>query len=868
MAMGDPANEPGNPDGCQIDKASIKKATSSLARLSAVFIRTAAIIESSVRQMVQSIQAVGKVKVKGGGGGAGASRAEDGSGEDGGKIELPFNMRVWENTRKKAKKQEKDAARFRKKMAKLDAKAAKVREKAERKAIQDEESEIIGNAKKLLNALNKKKDAEQKEIEKNAIKGLSVRNAVTQKEEAEIISNARKLLTALNKKNDTEEREIEKNAIKGLSARNAAIKEEEKIIGNAKRMLAALNKKKLKKEEAAAEQDRKEIERNAMAGLRARNAIRLAQEKEQEARAKFFADQEKEMLRQAPFAYSIGKAIGYISGNLFKTIGSLVGIKKPEKTEELDTNPIDALEAEHELILSKSMEASKNWKDSLQVINDLFEDLSSESKSTLSGVLYDFASHFGSIGPELNTFQEIMRDFGSKINDAKAAGTDLGKSLTSLNLLSEIFNELPSFFAEWSQVVGESDSKLKSIAKKIDDLDIDGKPPVKRKGFANGGKVSGSDAKGTDTVPAMLTPGEFVVSKKAAQQNRGELEAMNQGKKRKTRYYAAGGLVAAGARAIGGAARGAGAAGRGVAAGLDASGFQGAANAMLRISAGAERVVGSLNLLNLATLGPVDSFNKLVSFAGSFVEAVNPALMQQLGLAFKDLQAIIGVGLQPIIAAAIPIIRAFADKLQPVMQALMPTFDKLAQSMIELSGPIITLVIEMFGALEPVIETVSVSIQAFAGILTAVTPIIAAVFKELIYRITQIVTTFQWFIGKIISWIPGTGDTGKKLMESASAASKTADLYYQGESKVQKAIEAPVEKGASAGAAAQKASISGISDFGKNLMQQAFSSSTQASAAKTAENTEKMHNELARIREQMGRIDPAAPAAGVRRAGA
>jgi hypothetical protein len=58
--------------------------------------------------------------------------------------------------------------------------------------------------------------------------------------------------------------------------------------------------------------------------------------------------------------------------------------------------------------------------------------------------------------------------------------------------------------------------------------------------FAKGGPVPGLG--NTDTVPAMLTPGEFVVNKKAASQNQGILEMMNGGK---VKGYAVGGLVAA-----------------------------------------------------------------------------------------------------------------------------------------------------------------------------------------------------------------------------------------------------------------------------------------------------------------------------------
>ena len=56
----------------------------------------------------------------------------------------------------------------------------------------------------------------------------------------------------------------------------------------------------------------------------------------------------------------------------------------------------------------------------------------------------------------------------------------------------------------------------------------------------SGGPVPGSG--NTDTVPAMLTPGEFVVNKKAASQNQGILEMMNGGA---VKGYALGGVVSA-----------------------------------------------------------------------------------------------------------------------------------------------------------------------------------------------------------------------------------------------------------------------------------------------------------------------------------
>jgi hypothetical protein len=76
--------------------------------------------------------------------------------------------------------------------------------------------------------------------------------------------------------------------------------------------------------------------------------------------------------------------------------------------------------------------------------------------------------------------------------------------------------------------------------------------------LADGGDASGPmKPKGTDTQPAMLTPGEFVVNKGAAQdpENRKELESINSGKKgKKPEYHNPGGIVAGAAVAATGVA--------------------------------------------------------------------------------------------------------------------------------------------------------------------------------------------------------------------------------------------------------------------------------------------------------------------------
>jgi hypothetical protein len=823
---GDPAKESGNQDGCRISKKQVRQIGTSLAGLAEMFVRASNLIESSVRSITSQLAniKVGSGKAKGAG--------------EGSKSTSDVTYTPTEN---------------------LEKSAAKIAKK--------QQSEAIKSAGEMLNVRANLAEQEEKEIIKAAMRGLSVRNAIRLAAEDEATAAAQQ-----------EEKEIIKAAMRGLSARNAirlaaedeataaAQQEEKEIIKAAMRGLSARNAIRLAAEKAetkAKADEEKEIIKAAINGQKARDRIRKAEEKQKKDERKQIEKQENEIYKQAPIAFTIGKTLGFFVANLSDVIiesgNYLKGIDKSffknistrflrpnysdskEKSSELaQREPVkpqeipeeyDGLEKAHESLAEAEAEISDAYQSDIDFIKAQ-EDAIANSTAALEG------------------FSDAINNADDALISRIAAEEDLAPKAAKRGEVEAPAPVTPEIKAP-APVTPKVEAPTPVTPEKEESPE-----KQKTKGFATGG-----EAMGTDTVPAMLTPGEIVVNKKASKKYGPLLNAINSGR---VGGFARGGIVGPVAGAIGAVGRGAARATSGFASGLDASGYTAAANAIRGLSRAIPAATSGFQTLSVGLVGPVDMFNKLVGFAGSFVEAVNPALMQQLSLAFKDLQAVIGAGLQPIIAAAIPIVRAFADKLQPVMQALMPTFDKLAQSMIKMSGPIITILIEAFGALEPVITQISSAIEAWASILTFFTPIISSAFKEIVYRVTSLATTFQWLVGKIISWIPGTGNLGKNLMKSADASQKTADAYYSGASTVQKAIKANVKPGASAGAAARQASFTGISEFGRNLMQQAFSSSTQAAALKTAEYSEKTYNELAKMNAQLGRANPAAPARGVR----
>lgn len=126
-------------------------------------------------------------------------------------------------------------------------------------------------------------------------------------------------------------------------------------------------------------------------------------------------------------------------------------------------------------------------------------------------------------------------------NSAEIAATKLAQSMSGVTL---------KFESQQLLDINTNIKNLVAIAQKGGAAPAGGAVPVA--GIASGGIVYASagqlvnfQPKGTDTVPAMLTPGEFVVNRAATQKNLPLLKSINNGysKGGKVGYYAYGGLV-------------------------------------------------------------------------------------------------------------------------------------------------------------------------------------------------------------------------------------------------------------------------------------------------------------------------------------
>jgi phage-related protein len=213
--------------------------------------------------------------------------------------------------------------------------------------------------------------------------------------------------------------------------------------------------------------------------------------------------------------------------------------------------------------------------------------------------------------------------------------------------------------------------------------------------------------KGTDTVPAMLTKGEEVVKKSAAEkpENKAAIDAMNMSSGGKVGYFA-GGTPGGG--------------GKGLVGGL------------------ASLALGPVGAAFSVLTGSVKAASDAIGMFGSFVAKNNPAVMEQVNLAMNDLQGAIGRALVPAVQALLPVLRYMGDGIDFTMKVLMPAINPLVSAFKTLAMPLIELESVIAQFLAPAFEIVAVAVEGFAIMLDPVIQLVS----EVVESFTQLLDSF------------------------------------------------------------------------------------------------------------------------------
>lgn len=121
-----------------------------------------------------------------------------------------------------------------------------------------------------------------------------------------------------------------------------------------------------------------------------------------------------------------------------------------------------------------------------------------------------------------------------------------------------------------------------------------------------------------------------------------------------------------------------------------------------------------------ATVGPIIGMVGLANSISSFVETVNPGLVQQLNMTMRDMTAVIGTALNPVLQGLVPMIRQFADTLLPAARAVVAPLQRMMAAV----APLVSVYSRLFGvlmdALMPVVELIANVFEMFAPVLTTI----------------------------------------------------------------------------------------------------------------------------------------------------
>lgn len=172
-------------------------------------------------------------------------------------------------------------------------------------------------------------------------------------------------------------------------------------------------------------------------------------------------------------------------------------------------------------------------------------------------------------------------------------------------------------------------------------------------------------------------------------------------------------------------------------------------------------VVSTFNALQKIGTGLYSVFQSSLGIVTSFVSAFNPALVEQLSFTIRDLTAVIGSVLQPILMAFNAVIRRVADALVPLAVKLAPAFNAIAGAILALLIPIIDSLgsvllnlVPVFNQLTPIIVKLATMFgELFSKIIDSLAPTIVMIgemFVSLVQSAMPLVESFIFLAETII----------------------------------------------------------------------------------------------------------------------
>lgn len=300
----------------------------------------------------------------------------------------------------------------------------------------------------------------------------------------------------------------------------------------------------------------------------------------------------------------------------------------------------------------------------------------------------------------------------------------------------------------------------------------------------------------------------------------------------------------------------------------------GKSTVMSRMPSGTEFMSDMTKRITEFVEGMGDAIKPLKEFADiatHFVEAIDPALVAELGRAFRDLQAVVGQALRPVVDQTREIVRYLGGSLMPLMRRLEPIVADLSgkvgerlKEMIsrvtqfleripwETIGTVIGSILDIIGDVTKTARAfIPVIVQAFDDLLTAILGAsgekgaggvkdLMAQVRTAVQNALRAVVMFAASVMKVAGWMNGLDALIKGLEEKAQGPRKVED---------------------DRGLAVMGASIKALQDLGRGIYEQAYMASAYGAekrdpAAEAADFLKGIADDIRKLPSKEEILDP------------
>lgn len=283
------------------------------------------------------------------------------------------------------------------------------------------------------------------------------------------------------------------------------------------------------------------------------------------------------------------------------------------------------------------------------------------------------------------------------------------------------------------------------------------------------------------------------------------------------------------------------------------------------VGGAAAAVVGPLVAVAGAAAGMAAAIGGLVLLSREFTQIFDPTAVQAFDAALRDLAAIVGVVLSPVVTEATRFLRAFAASLFPIVDSALPAMRMIARAVTDVLIawlPAVSSLVSAFAALAPVVAELARlwadfmmpiirgATTAIAGLMVVVKAVIGAWVNALGAILGNDIRgkamSLGQMFGRLIVVVSALVFNLLGMKQAINAM--IGDLAGGGKGLAG-------QRDATGLAAAQNARLVGVADLGREVAQRAFGSSGRAGNAEPDMDDAAFRKQLIIDLKAIGAID-------------